>query len=427
MRFVSSVTLGLMLALGGASVVASTPALAQKNKKDAGGDQAPKLKLSKDFIPAIAKASDLVGKKDVEGAKAALAEALPLATTNDDKYQYHAIALNLSIAANDAALQTASLRGMLDTGLVPQAQQGQFNTVVANSALTAKDYDTAIAYAEKAQALGYRPDQVSPLLAQAIWGKAGNDKAQIARGLDIFKQGIDAMKAKGEAVPAQWYQVGVSKAAAADVPQLKDWADMAYDASPTGENLRTVLRVFQRSNPNISNRENLDLLRLMNVSGGLAVKADYLEYAEMAFKGGLFGETKTAIDAGRAKGVLTASDGADFYSVANQRMAADKGSLASSAADAAKAANSKVASATADAYMGYGEYSKAIPLFETALQKTGVDAAEVNTRLGIAKALSGDTAGARSALSKVTGGARGGIAQFWLKWLDKKNAAQPAG
>lgn len=423
MRFVSSVTLGLMLAIGGASVTASAPAFAQKNKKESEGDQAPKLKLSKDFIPAIAKASDLVGKKDVEGAKAALAAAQPLAVTNDDKYQYHAIALNLSITTNDAALQTQSLRGMLDTGLVPQAQQGQFNTVVANNALNAKDYDTAIAYGEKAHALGYSPDQVAPLLAQAIWGKGGNDPAQISRGLTVFKQGIDAIKASGAAVPVQWYQVGVSKAAAANVPELKEWADLAYEASPTGENLRTVLRVFQRNNPNMSNRENLDLLRLMHVSGGLAVKPDYLEYAEMAFKGGIYGEVKAAVDEGRSKGVLTASDGADYYSVATQRTASDKSSLAASAADAPKAANSKVASATADAYMGYGDYAKAIPLYEIALQKSGVDAAEINTRLGISKALSGDTAGARDAFNKVNGGTRAGLAQIWLKWLDKKPAA----
>lgn len=426
MRFVSPVALGLMLALGATSSGVIVSAASAKEKPDQG--QAPKLKLSKDFLPAIAKASDLVGKNDVEGAKAALAAAKPLAVTNDDKYQYYAIMMNLSIGAKDAKMQSDALRGMLDTGLVPAAQQGQFNTVVANAALSEKDYDGAIAYGEKARALGYRPDQVNPILAQAIWGKAGTDKAQIGRGLDLFKAGIDAIKASGQQVPAQWYQVGVAKAAAADLPQLKDWADMAYDASPSGENLRTVLRVFQRANPAMTNRENLDLMRLMNVSGGLALKPDYLEYAEMAFKGGLFGEVKSSIDAGRAKGILGSTDGNDFYGLAAQRVGPDKASLAASAVDANKASGGKIASATADAYMGYGEYAKAVPLFQTALQKGGVDAAEVNTRLGIAQALSGDTAGARASFAKVTGGTRGGIAQFWLKWLDKKaGAAQPAG
>jgi len=427
MRFVSPVALGLMLALGAASSGVSVPAFAKEKAA-----QGLKLKLSKDFIPAISKANDLVTKKDIEGAKAAMAAAKPLAVSNDDKYQYYAVLLNLSISANDPVMQAEALRGMLDTGLVPPEQQGQFNTVVANNALAAKDYDTAIAYAEKAKALGYKPDQVNPILAQAIWGKAGTDKAQIARGLDIFKAGIDAMKASGQQVPAQWYQVGVAKAAAADLPQLNDWATMAFEADPSGENLRTVLRLFQRANPTMTNRENLDVMRLMHVSGGLTLKPDYLEYAEMAFKGGLFGEVKSAIDAGRAakdkngRPVLGATDGNDVYSVATQRIASDKASLASAANDAAKASTGKVASATADAYMGYGDYQKAISLYDTALQKGGVDTAEVNMRMGIAKAVAGDMAGARTAFSKVTGGIRGGLAKYWLKWLDAKSAAAAA-
>lgn len=417
MRFVSTVSLGLMLALGGVSVATSAQAAA----KEAG--QAPKLKLSPEFIPPIKKASDAVGKKDIEGAKAALAEAEPLAKTNDDKYQYYAIMLNLSITAGDAAMQGKAVEGMLATGLVGPEQQGPFNTVAANNALAAKNYDAALAYAEKAQAAGYKPEQVYPILAQAIWAKGGTNPAETARGLDAFKKGIDAMKAANQPVPAQWYQVGVSKAAAANLPQLKEWANLAFAADPSGQNLRTVLRIFQSENPAMTNRENLDLLRLMSVSGGLAVKPDYLEYAEMAYKGGLFGEVKTIVDAGRAKGILSGSDYRETYGLASQRIAGDKASLGGAASDAAKAANGKIAAATADAYMGYGDYAKAIALYEMALQKGGIDAAEINTRLGISRALSGNAAGAKEAFAKVSGGTRGGIAGFWMKWVDKKPAA----
>lgn len=422
MRFVSPVALGLMLALGAASFGVSAPAAMAKEK----GPQAPKLKLSPDFIPPIRKASEAVQKKDAEAAKAAMAEAETKIASNDDKYQYYSLLLNLSIMTNDAAMQNQALKGMLDTGLVPTEQQGQFYAIVANNAVLAKDYDAALAYAEKARALGYKPEQVAPTLAQAIWGKAGDDKVEIARGLKIFGEGIQAMKAAGQEVPAQWYAVGVSKAAAADLPELKEWALMAYDAQPSGENLRTLLRIFQRDNPTMSNRENLDLLRLMNVSGGLALKPDYTEYAEMAFKGGIFGEVKSAIDAGRAKGVLSSTDGADTYTVASQRISGDKASLGAAERDAAKASTGKIAAATADAYMGYGDYAKAVSLFEMALQKGGVDTDEVTTRLGIAKVRAGDTAGAREAFSKVTTGIRGGIAKLWLKYLDRKAAAPAA-
>lgn len=425
MRFVSPVALGLMLALGGVSLGVSAPSAIAKEKAPEG----PKIKPSAGFLKAVQPFNAAITKKDVEGAKAAMPAAQAAITSNDDRYLFNQLLLNLSISANDPAMQQQALKGMIDTGLVPNDQIGQFAVIAANNELNAKNYDVAIAYARKAEAVGYKPDQVYPILAQATWSKAGADKAGISEGLQLFRKGIDAMKASGTPVPAQWYQIAVSKAAGANLPEVADWAKMAFDNQPSGENLRTLLRVYQRNNPAITNRENLDLMRLMNASGGLAIKADYLEYAEMAFKSGIFGEVKSAIDKGRSARdrhnnlVLAATDGSDLYSIANQKIAADKASLASAERDAAKAATGKIAAATADAYLGYGDYAKAIALYQQALQKGSVDAAEVNTRLGEAQALAGNAAAAKEAFAKVSGGARGQIAQYWLAWLSGQPAA----
>src|SRR3546814_1152608 len=78
----------------------------------------------------------------------------------------------------------------------------------------------------------------------------------------------------------------------------------------------------------------------------------------MASKTGIYGEVKSAIDAGRSKGVLSASQGGDLYQTAVPKIAGDKGSLGTAEADAKKAANGKIAAATADAYLGYGDYAK---------------------------------------------------------------------
>lgn len=426
MRFVSPVALGMMLALGGImSLGVTAPAAYAKDK----GEKAPQLKPTPSFIPLAQKFDEAVKKKDVEGAKAAMATAKAEVKTNDDKYYFNSFVLNLSILTNDAALQNEALKGMLESGFVPASQQGQFNTIVANNELSAKNYDSALAYAQKAEALGYKPDQVAPILAQAIWGNAKGNPAEVARGLDMFKKGIDAMKAAATPVPSQWYQVAVQKASEANLPQIRDWAAMAFDADASGENLRTILRVLQRDNPTMTNRENLDLLRLMRFSGGLAIKADYLEYAEMALKGGIYGEAKSVIDEGRAARdrysnlVLSSIDGADSLNLASAKTAGDKASLGSAAADSAKAANGKIAAATADAYMGYGDNAKAVALYEMALQKGGVDAAEVNMRLGIANARAGNADAAKAAFARVSGGIRGTLAQYWIKWLDRKPAA----
>lgn len=422
MRFVTPLSLALALALTGGAVSAPASA-AKKEEKQAG----PKLNVSPEVIKSLQAAQKAAEAQDFAGAKAALAEADSKATSNDDKYQIGAIKLNTSIAAKDAAMQGEALSQMLDSGLTPPEQAGQFNAVAADQALAAKNYDLAISRAKAALALNYKPEAVNPTLAQAYFGKAGtaNASAEPARGLNqqglaALKAAADATKASGQPVPAQWYQIGVSRAAAARLPDVTEWAKLAYTANPSGENLRTLIRLFQQANPNITNRENLDVLRLMAVSGGLVVAGDFTEYAEMASKTGIYGEVKSAIEAGRAKGVLNTTQGGDIYQAAVSKIPGDKASLGSAESDAGKAANGKIAAATADAYLGYGDYAKAAAMFELAKQKGGVDVDEANTRLGIAKARAGDTAGAKTALQAVQGGSRKQIAELWLAYLSTK-------
>ncbi|BBD97327.1 hypothetical protein SAMIE_1008280 [Sphingobium amiense] len=424
MRFITPMSLALVLALTGGAV--SAPALAAKKEEKKAG---PKLNLSPDVIKSLQAAQQASDKQDFAAAKAALADADTKAKSNDDKYQIGAIKLNTSIVSKDAALQGEALNQMLDSGLTPPEQAGQFNAIVADQAVQAKNFDVAIQRAEASLAAGYKPEAVNPTLAQAYFGKAGttNTAAEPGRGYTVkglaaLKAAADATKASGQQVPAQWYQIGVGRAEAAKLPDVTDWAKMAYEAQPSGENLRTLVRLFQRANPTISNRENLDVLRLLGASDGLVIAADYTEYAEMASKTGIYGEVKSVIDKGRSKGVLNASQGADLYQPAVARIAGDKSSLGSAEADAQKAANGKIAAATADAYLGYGDYAKAVAMFEVAKQKGGVDADEVNTRIGIAKMLGGDVTGAKAAFSAVQGGARKQIAGLWLSYLSTKGA-----
>ncbi|MGE4323236.1 MAG: hypothetical protein AB7E60_09435 [Sphingobium sp.] len=427
MRFVTPVALALVLAVTGGAV--STPAFAAKKEKKAKSDGAPKLNVSPEVIKPLQAAQEAMNKQDIEGAKALIAQAEALSKSNDDRYQTAAIKLNLSITAKDAEMQAQALRTMLDSGLTPADQVGQYSAVAADAELAAKNYDAAISRAQAAVQAGYKPEMANVTLAQAYFGKAGtgNATAEPARtntvnGLAALKAGADATKASGQPVPAQWYQIGVQRAAAANLPEVGEWAKLAYAAQPNGENLRTLIRVFQRSHPNISNRENLDVLRLMAVSDGLVVAGDFTEYAETAWKTGIYGEVKAAIDAGRSKGVLTGNQGGDFYQQAVPRIEGDKASLGSAEADSRKAANGRIALATADAYLGYGNYAKATELFEVAKQKGGVDTDEINSRIGIAKALAGDTVGAKAAFESVQAGARKEIAGLWLTYLASKGA-----
>jgi len=424
MRFVTPVALALTLAMAGGAITA--PAFAAKKEEKKAG---PKLNVSPEVIKALQVAQKAAEAQDWAAAKAALADADAKSKSNDDKYQTGAIKLNTSIGSKDSALQSEALNQMLDSGLTPPEQAGQFNAIAADQAMAAKNYDVAIQRGEAALAAGYKPEAVQPTIAQAYFGKAGtsNASAEPARGFNqkgllALKAGADAMKAAGQQPPAQWYAIGVSRAEAAKLPEVTEWAKWAYQAEPSGANLRTLVRLFQRANPNISNRENLDVLRLLAASGGLVVAVDYLEYAETASKLGIYGEVKSSIDAGRAKGVVSATQGGETYQAAVAKIAGDKGTLGAAEADAKKAANGKIAAATADAYMGYGDYAKAAAMFELAKQKGGVDADEVSTRLGIAKALGGDMPAAKAAFQSVQTGSRKQIADLWLAYIGTKGA-----
>ncbi len=169
--------------------------------------------------------------------------------------------------------------------------------------------------------------------------------------------------------------------------------------------------------------EGLDLLRLMAASKSLQNAYSYNEYAESALKAGLPGEVKTLIDTGRARGEINATSLVDVYRIATSSIDKDKASLPSSEKSAATAATGRPAANTANAFMGYGEYTKAADLYRVALQKGGIDADEVNTRLGIALARSGDKAGALDAFGKVGGtGVRKKIAELWTVWVNNPTA-----
>jgi hypothetical protein len=100
------------------------------------------------------------------------------------------------------------------------------------------------------------------------------------------------------------------------------------------------------------------------------------------------------------------------------RSQGDRASLGGEESRAMSGASGSLALKLADAYAGYRDYPKAITLYRAALQKGGVDANLVNTRLGIALASSGDRAGAEAAFKAVTG-PRAELANLWLAWLSR--------
>ena len=119
----------------------------------------------------------------------------------------------------------------------------------------------------------------------------------------------------------------------------------------------------------------------------------------------------------------TDADAKTLVAQANKAIALDK-PFAVQEKQAQASKDGALASQTADAYLGAGNYAKAIEYYNLALQKGGpINADEVNTHLGIAMALSGDKAGAKAKFAAVATAPRTDIANLWTTYADAPAAA----
>lgn len=409
MKLVSSLALGAALMLGAAPSIA----VAAKEKPAAG----PKMTLSKEFRAAAGPAQAAI-KANPAGADVAVAAAEVAATTPDDKYVAAQLRLQTGAALKDQAMQQKAVIAMMTSGSpLANADLPKLNFYAGQFAFLANDFPRAIQYLTEADRLGYKSAEqdVYLLLAESNF-KSNN----IPTGLANVDKAVAAKAAAGAKAPESWYKRASSVAYKAKLnAESAKWTREQVRAYPTNDNWRSALVVYRDSAQRDGNL-NLDIFRLMRATKSMAGERDYYEYASLATERGLPGEAKSIIDEGMATSAVPASSRAltELRGMANAKIAGDKASLAAAERQAGAAANGRVAAATADAYLGYGQDDKAIALYRTALTKGGVDVDAVNTRMGVALLRSGDKASARTAFTSVKG-ARAEIAAFWLLWLDQ--------
>lgn len=407
MKPVSRLAIAAVLALG---IVASP--LVAKEKPAVAPAKGPVF--SKEFRVAAQPLQKAVSAKDFVAAKAALPGALALATTPDDKF--YAGLFQYQIAANgkDTPGSIAGAQLMLASGAAPLEQQGSLNYLLGRENYFAKDYPKAMAYLNESIRVGNKPPELLIMAADISF-----KQKQYLPGLVFAEQGIAAQKTAGQVVPQDWYERALGAAYnAKNGPELVKWGGMLIKAYPTLSNWRSTL-VLYRDSKQMDGQITLDLYRLMRATKSIAGERDYFDYAAIASERGLPGETKAVVDmavASDAK-LATSKNLAELRSAAAPKIAADMAGLPASERSAAASPAARPSMSTGDAYMSYGQYAKAVPLYRAALTKTGVDVDTVNTRLGIALALSGDTAGARAALQAVKG-PRAEIAGLWMIYLD---------
>jgi hypothetical protein len=410
MKLVSTIALGVALACGG-MVMSAAPALAKKDEQ-----KPASFNLSKPVREAAAAAQAALAKSDTAGALTAITPALSAATTPDDKFVANSILYDIARQTKDLKNQGAAIDGMISSGKVTGPQLAQMYLARGEIAYNAQDWKAAEINLDGAVKAGSTEPE---LYALQVETKAKLGKP--AEALAMLQQASDKAKTSGQKLPADYYSRGISigynaKLAGPLVPLTQDWVT----AYPTADNWRDALTIYRDLN-HVDPEYELDIYRLLRTLNALKGEADYYTYAEQLYLK-YPGEGKAVIDEGVAKGFLKPAPGnntQNMLDVTKKRVAADKADLPSSAAAAAKSADGKSAFATANAYLGYGDYAKAAELYKLAIQKGNVDANVANTRLGMALARSGDKAGAKQVFASVTG-PRAALAKFWTIWIDQQ-------
>ena len=436
-KLISRSAMGVALAFGvvAGGMVVAEPAMAQKKAK------AGQIKISPDFQKVAAPFQQAVEtaktRSDVAGAKgnpAALGSALTAekaqldqlfaaATTPEDKYMAGSLAVGLGSLAEDPNIQRRGLTAMIESGVAPAADLPRLQFFHGQLSYVAKDYAAARTSLQAAVTGGFKDNDAEVLLAEAYIGDN-----QVPQGLTLLKQAIDQHSASGTAAPESWYRRGLGAAYNAKLTdKAAEFSAGLVKAYPSTQNWAGAIAVV-REVGKYQSQETLDLMRLMDRTKSYTEERDYIEHIEAADPRRLPGESMKVIEAGLAAGKLKSGDPfiAEARTTASGRVSADRASLPSLEREArAGSATGATVQGAADAFLSYGEPAKAEELYTIALTKSGVDAARIQTRLGIAQADQGKYAAAQQTLAKVNG-PRKPIAQLWEIYASQK-AGTPAG
>lgn len=412
MRLANRILMSSAFGLSALSLVAA-PASAQKKASV----EAPKRNLTKPFVEAVGPYQKAMEANDYAGASAAIEAGRAKATNADERYMVNRFAFDVANATKDDAALYKAMEQVIASGGAPQKELAVFNGALAVRAYSEKRNDDALRYAAAAKAAGSTDGNLDVVIAET-YGRQENYPKAIA----AFQSQIDAQSGAGLKADENVYKRVVGYAQKANDPALIDSTSRQWIvAYPTAENWKVVLTNAMVGR-NYSESVQLDYFRLMSLSGALTTGEDYRGYAELASYQNINGEVVSAVDLGTKAGVLNSSDVAEIYGRAKAKSAEDRSSLQTEFKTASSKSSAKPVASAGDALFGYGSYDQAAELYKLALTKPGVDADEVNLRMGIAQVRNGDTAEARQSFAKVKGD-RQPLATYWTLWLDSRSAA----
>jgi hypothetical protein len=392
----------------------------QKKEKPA---KAPKLNPA--FAKPISEAQKLLQAQKFQEAltQLAAAEAAQPIRSPYEEYVLRETQVQAYNSLKDFPNLGKAIEASLATGQMPADQVPARQRIVGQLALQSKDWPKAIQFLSAYTAANPADLESRYALAQGYYfaKDPANTKATISSL-------IGSAKAAGQPIKEEWLQLPLrlaveSQNRATVITALTDIVTIV----PKPAYWRDLLNQVQAQK--LSDRANLNLIRLKDATNVGMDGNDYLEVAEVALRLGLPGEARTYLQRGMTTNAFASNSkkyATDALTQASSQAATDEKSLPASEKSTAAAKLGQPDVAVGLGYLSYNNTAKAIELLERGIAKGGVrDLEDAQLNLGIAKFRAGDSAGALAALGNVKANPQ--LAQIANLWqIHIKSKAAPA-
>jgi tetratricopeptide (TPR) repeat protein len=354
----------------------------------AAADKKEENKVSKDLAKPLKAAQDALQAKKYPDALAKLkeAESNPKKTPYDE-HVINVLAGSAYARTNDYPSAEKAFEAQANDGFTEQAELPRIVKATAQINYQLKNYDKAIEFGNRAIKGGYGDEEVNVIVGQSYYLK-GDYKGT----LKFFEPIVDADIKAGRTPKDQSLQLIMSSCVKTDDSVCTTKAlEKLVTYYPKPDYWKDLLYTLQQDRTQTqSDKNTLQLYRLMSEVDVLARADDYTEMAQLAMEQGSPGEAQHILEKGFQKGVFadqrTKDKNQRLLDQAKKAAAADEASLPKIEKDADAAPTGDKDVGVGLAYLGYLQYDKASDLLTKGLTKGGVKSeAEARLLLGIAQ------------------------------------------
>ena len=349
-------------------------------------------KVSKDLAKPLKAAQDALQAKKYSDALAKLKEAE--GNPKKTPYDEHVIQVLEGSAyarTNDYPDAEKAFEAQANDGFTEAADLPRIVKAVAQINYQLKNYDKAIEFGNRAIKNGQGDEEINVIVGQSYYLK-GDYKGT----LKFLQPLVDGDIKAGRTPKDQSLQLIMSSCVKTDDSECTTRAlEKLVTYYPKPDYWKDLLYTLQQDKTQTqSDKNTLQLFRLMSEVDVLARPDDYTEMAQLAMEQGSPGEAQHILEKGFQKGIFaddrTKGKNQRLLDQAKKAAVADQASLPKIEKDADAAPTGDKDVGVGLAYLGYQQYDKASDLLSKGLTKGGVKSEpEAHLLLGIAQLKAG--------------------------------------